>query len=72
MNELERIDRYLAIAEWARRRYTEMVPVTLRNGVIGVEPRLITHVGGELSVYSRIEEAAFHSYVADCGARMVR
>lgn len=51
MNRSRRdVNRYLAIVEWARRRYTH-------------DGRLTISIGGEPSFYSRIEYAAFRRYV---------
>ena len=44
-------NKYLAIVEWARNRYSS-------NG------RLVISTGGIPSVYSRIESAAFNKYMA--------
>lgn len=50
MTQADRIDRYLAIVEWARRRYT-------RAG------RLVISIGAAASRYSRIESAAAVRYL---------
>jgi hypothetical protein len=46
----EKIDRYLALVDWARRRYTE-------------SGRLTTHIGGRATRYTQIESAAAGRYL---------
>ena len=50
MTQDQKIDRYLAIVAWARKRYTYAGWLTIS-------------IGKRLSRYSRIEEAAFAKYV---------
>jgi hypothetical protein len=49
MTQDERIDRYLRLVHWARRRYT-------------VGNRLDVSIGGRATRYKRIEQAAFARY----------
>lgn len=46
-----RADKYLALMEWARKRYT-------------TPAGLVISKGSQWSVYSRIENAAFYKYLA--------
>lgn len=46
----QRIDRYLAIRAWTRRRYTD-------NGIV------VTRFGGRPTAYTRIERLAFERYI---------
>jgi hypothetical protein len=48
---MKNLDRYLKIVVWARKRYTT-------NRMLEI------HRGGILSIYSRIEEAAWQKYCA--------
>lgn len=47
----DRFDRYLAIVNWARARYT-------------IDGVLVLSIGGTQGIYKRIETAAFQKYLA--------
>lgn len=48
--EIEAADRYLKIVAWARRRYAR------------ADGSILISIGRNLSIYSRIEAAAFRRY----------